>query len=368
MAPAPETILHGRCRCGQRYRIRHAQPGRVVHCPKCGRPIVIRPEDITAARSGLPLAPDQPETEPLDAIPIDGAELRLAPSGATPGMSDRLAVPAEDVAVRGATRTLRLHSGPETSAPVSAWDSGLADEAGFSPLLTDLALGFVLAGRPGNLRHLLLRTAICTGILWALIVAPGFFRFVAGWVLFFGVLLYAVRFVWGTLTLSAAGEDDLAGLNEDWNWLPDAVLPALWLILFTAASLVPWGLVTWFVPAALPARPALQLAALALGVFFWPAMVLAASLASPLAAVRPDILIRVVLGIGPAYLLAWLVVLATFVLWLGTLWSIGWLAVLTPLPGVALLFLAVFAALYSGYVAFRTLGVLYRHRSDRLGW
>lgn len=368
MAPVPETILRGRCRCGQRYRIRHATPGRVVNCPKCGRPIVIRPEDITAAQSGLPLAPDQPEGEPLDAIPLDGAELRLAPAGAAPGLSDQQVIPADDVAVSGATRTLRLHSGPDAPAAVSHWDSDLDEGSGFSPLVRDLALGFVLAGRPANLGHLLLRAAICTVMLWFLVMTPLFFRFIVGWLLFFGVLLYAVRFVWGTLTLSAAGEDDLAALSEDWSWLADAVLPALWLALFTVASLVPWALVTWFVPATQPGRPGLQLAALALGVFFWPAMVLAASLASPLAAVRPDILIRVVIGIGPAYLLAWGVVLATFALWLGMLWSIGWLAVLTPLPGVGLLFLSIFAALYSGYVAFRTLGVLYRHRSDRLRW
>ncbi len=363
-----EVVLRGRCRCGQRYRIRHARPGRVVHCPKCGRPIVIRPEDITAANTGLPLAPDQPEDEPLDAIPLDGAQLKLAPADARPGLTDRRVLCGDDVALASATRTMRYHSTELETPPASGWDDDAAPAGSYAALLRDLAASFVLAGRPGNLGHLLLRVAICAVLLWVLVTVPLIFSFVAGWLLLLGIHLYAVRFFWGTLSLAAAGEDDLAGLNEDWEWIQDAIIPALCLIVFTLAALVPWLLVTWLVPATVSGRPGLQVAAFALGVFFWPAMVMAASFSSPLAAVRPDIVVRVVLAIGPAYLLGWLVVVATFALWLGMVWAIGWLAALTPLPGAGLLFLSVFAAFYSGYVAFRTLGVLYRHRGHRLRW
>lgn len=361
MADAAETIIRGRCRCGQRYRIRHARAGRVVHCPKCGRPIIIRDEDITAASSGLPLAPDQPESPPLDAVPLDGGDLKLAPSDALPGLSGKRVFPTDDVAAASA--------GIKPSFPDHAPAAGDPWAGpGSGGMLLDLLRGFALGGRPGNLIQIGWTTLACTVALWVLNAAPFLMMFALGWVAFLATLAYVVRFLWGVLVLAANGEDDLRTLSGDWSWVQDAILPTIWLAVFTVVALVPSWLVRWYVPDSLTIKPTLVACALALGVFFWPAMIMAAGMGRPGYAIRPDILVRAVVAIGPAYLLAWAMVIAGFVIWLGMVWVVGWLHAHTPVPGFLLLLIATFAEIYGGYVVFHSLGVIYYHRSHRMPW
>ncbi len=362
MADTAETIVRGRCRCGQRYRIRHARAGRVVHCPKCGRPIIIREEDITAAGSGLPLAPDQPESPPLEAVPLDGGDLKLAPSDALPGLSGKRVFPTDDVAA--ASAGLKLSLPDPTPARGGVWGSPGTGGGMF----VDLCRGLALGGRPRNLIPFAWTTLACTVALWVLTAAPFLMMFALGWLVFLATVAYAVRFLWGVLVLAANGEDDLSGLSDDWSWVHDAILPTIWLIIFSLVALVPSWIVRWYVPDSLTVKPMLVLCALVLGVFFWPAMIMAAGMGRPGYAVRPDILVRTVIAIGPAYLLAWAMVVAGFVIWLGMIWVVGWLATHAALPGFLLLMMGTFAEIYSGYVVFHSLGVIYYHRSHRMPW
>jgi hypothetical protein len=81
---------------------------------------------------------------------------------------------------------------------------------------------------------------------------------------------------------------------------------------------------------------------------------------------RPDWLVRSLVGIGPLYIVPWLLVVVTVVGGYGLLAGMERMGTI-PFVG-EILFTIAFAllALYLGYVIFRILGLLYRHFHARL--
>ena len=53
MRAMPSNVVKLRCACGQRLRLRNAQPGQAVACPKCGKGLVTPGAD--AGDDGLQL-------------------------------------------------------------------------------------------------------------------------------------------------------------------------------------------------------------------------------------------------------------------------------------------------------------------------
>ena len=131
--------------------------------------------------------------------------------------------------------------------------------------------------------------------------------------------------------------------------------------------------VLWYVPETNPQKLLLIWVGLGLGWLFWPVAVMSVALGHTILFIRPDWLARCIIGIGPVYLLAWLLVMITLVAWI-FYWA-------TPLPSVAGVHVAVRIFLaaairicsvavnfYFGYVLFRMLGLLFRHFRARFPW
>ncbi|HUU99190.1 MAG TPA: hypothetical protein VM487_25945, partial [Phycisphaerae bacterium] len=174
------------------------------------------------------------------------------------------------------------------------------------------------------------------------------------------VLLYVVQFYWSILTHTAGGKDELSWFDADWDLWDDAFKPLIWLAAISGLCSLPAFGLYWYVPAAYVWKDPVVWAALIGGWFFWPVAVMSVALGNTLLFVRPDWLVRCALGIGPVYLLAWLLVMTVLV---------GWTAVyrfhagLAGLPPVRLA-----VSLYLGYVLFRMLGLLFRHFRGRFPW
>ena len=134
-------------------------------------------------------------------------------------------------------------------------------------------------------------------------------------------------------------------------------MPCLWVLMYAPKS---------------PNTLALSLVLLALGWFFWPVAVMSYAMGRSFAYLRPDWLVRCVYGIGPVYLIAWVLVMGTIAAWYGFYIGIGLLDNL-PLWGKGLLAivvspLAACVNLYFGYVLFRMIGLLFRHYRTRFPW
>ena len=182
------------------------------------------------------------------------------------------------------------------------------------------------------------------------------------------VVAFAIHFLWSTLTRTARGEDEIPVFDPTWDLWEDALKPLFWLLVVTSLCALP-ALTVWsFIPAGYPLTPVLMIAAVVLGSLFWPVAVLAVSLGESLLFLRPDWLIRGMLGIGPEYLLAWLQILvvvsalAAFYA-IGPLCLGGWLVeeFCYPIAAAVVMF-------YLGFVLFRSLGLLHRHFRHRFPW
>lgn len=369
MSSETEIVVRGRCACGRRFRVRHAQAGLVVRCPNCDRPITLTEADLRAAAAAEPLLPLQPEqAEAVEAVLLDEARLRPAAQGARPGLTGRtLGVHEEALLAEALNPGLRSTSGWAGALPTAASDA-TSPARGF---LTDLLASFYFGGHPVNAWLLLASAAGCAlpllFVAWVSGFAVGPGVSLLGLVMLGLVGLYVVRFYWRTLTLTAAGEDRIPLTDGDWDWLDDALRPLLWIGAITALCALPAGLAWWYVPAQ-SHRLAWTIAAAVLGSSLWPVALMSVALGESLLFVRPDWLIRCIVAIGPVYLLAWLLVVATGGAVAGLV-VLGMGAAPWP-PALQLLYVpsACFALLYLGYIVFRTAGLLFRHYRHRFPW
>ncbi len=372
MGEAGETIVRGRCACGKRYRIRHAQRDLIVTCPHCGRTILVTQADLKAAAGdiSIPLQPEQ--AEPAEAVLLDEVELRPAAHGSAPGLTGRQvhtheAAQLADALAQG--RHFKYATGRRSPGAPEV-PPGPRGSVNTSAFVLDLLLSFAFAGRLRNAAMLAATIAACTLPFLLLHLLPaGFVVLVAivDFVLGCLVFLFLVQFFWNIMSMTAAGEDGIPVVPAEWDWLDDALKPLVWLVGITLLCCVPAIVASIYVPIGPFYAPIIWAAGLA-GSFIWPIAVLSVAMGGSISALRPDWLVRGIVGIGPAYFLAWGLVLGIAAVVVGLV-SLdpsgrGWPPVLaTVYPA-----LAGGAVLYLDYVLFRTLGLLFRHFRPHLPW
>jgi len=329
----PATMVQ--CACGKRYRLRAVRPGQRVQCRHCGDTISV---------------PNTPSHRSLDGPDwLTLAEGQVVERPAPPPEFAMEPPPVNTVAPR---------------APVPVPDAPATELR--ATFLWDLLTSFSLAGSKSNAINLLMTAIGCAvPALLSQIPLLGCLAFPVVLILSIFVLLFVVHFFWSTLTRTAGGEDDIPVIQTDWTFWEDAIKPALWLIAITAICLGP----AYYLNARLaddPHRRVIVVATMLTGSLFWPVAVMSVALGETLLFLRPDWLVRCILGIGPVYLVAWLQILLT--LGVGYLFSRAklpfdqpGLSLLAPIVGYAV-------ELYLGYVIFRTLGLLFRHYRTRFPW
>jgi hypothetical protein len=332
----------------------------VVTCPACGRAIPITEADIRAALAGESLIPVQ-EKDPgmKEAILIDPGELRLASDGSRPGLTGGSAPHHAEAALLSGLHERALAGLDAGSTAPPSDEPRARDPSRPRGFLADLVASFYFAGKMGNGLNVLATAAGCTLVWLVGAILPGPLGLIG---IIFGalVLLYIVQFYWSVLAHTAGGEDELPWFDADWDLWDDAFKPLIWLAVISGLCSLPAFALYWFLPAALPWKGSFVLGGAFAGWFFWPVAVMSVALGNTLLFVRPDWLVRCALGIGPVYLLAWLLVMAVLLGWVAFYHFHARLAGL-PLVGLAI-------SLYLGYVLFRMLGLLFRHFRRRFPW
>ncbi|MFN0135908.1 MAG: hypothetical protein ACKVS9_07290 [Phycisphaerae bacterium] len=378
-----DLVIRGRCACGKRFRIIHATPGSVVHCPACNRPIPISISDIRGAIGDQSFIPLQDEaTQPRMALLIDHGELTMASVGSSIGATGRVVVNHEEALLVSALQGWRYRGEERRSA--WRWFSG--KRRGLSsilespirpvarPFMMDVVASFFFCGAAKNAVNLLL-TALACALPAVLIGLVGWrFGFIFAFLLLFTVA-YTCAFFWSILMQTALGEDEIPWVSSEYASAGAIIEPAIALLIAGGICGAPAILAAVAIPSGDPARLGAVLVGLALGSLLWPGLMMAIAVGGFTMLLRPDWLIWTIVRIGPAYLVAWLAVLLSIG---GGIW-ISYLAVLVSTQktgnmtadGVisAGMGLSAFLVLfYFGYVMFRTLGLLYRHFSKRFPW
>lgn len=362
MAGASEILVRGRCACGRRYRVRHAHIGTSVACPLCGRSINITEADLKIAGANERLIPLQSEAGELrEVVLVDRGDLRLAKKGARPGLTGRVKHDHEEAQLAAALRGWSSNQPVET-LPVPG---GIAEPEGAVAVqrrsfFEDCIASFYLVGSARNALNLAAMAVASSLFTWVFLI-PGIgpLRLVG----VFGCLIvaiFAVEFYWNTLRDSAFAEDEIPWSHDGWDLWEDALYPTAWLIAIGVACSLPAWLFAYWAPAGIAFRGEIYTALMFVGWFFWPVAVMSVALGNTILFARPDWLVRCVIGIGPLYVLPWLLVTLLLVVWRKVFELGGVLAVL-PLIGPAV-------NLYIGYVLFRTLGLLFKHFRHRLPW
>ena len=373
-----ENVVRGRCACGKRFRIRHARAGVIVTCPNCNRAITLTAADLRNTDADIPLIPLQPDTtEEKEATLVDPGELRPAVSGSRPGLTGAVEYAHSEAKLARAAQ-IRIGDFPDAPGRPGAPAQVFTTETGRRGFLADLIASVYLVGRRSNVYSLLATAAAFWFALAAMIVLPRMFAFlgiviavlmsVVGIVVGFFTVLYVMQFYWSVLTSTANGEDELSLVQADWDWWDDAARPLLLLAVISALCTLPALILSRVLPPAQPLRMHILWSVLALGWLFWPVSVMSVATGGSLSHLRPDLLIRCMIGIGPVYLAAWAIAATTLASW----WLViaaQWTPPPIPIIGtIGVLFIGMTANLYFGYVLFRTLGLLYRHFQQRFPW
>jgi|GEM_PF-988075 len=372
MAEPETTLVRGRCACGKRFRIRNAAAGSAVSCPNCRRVISITADDIASALDESGLVPIQPETsDALEAIPIDHGELRLAGEGSRPGLTGGKVYDHNEAQIahamrgwRSLSRTVEELAGEHT---VHRGGFAVGSAKGTQSFAMDLLDSFVLAGKWRN-ALVVLATALGAWLPTLLISIPmlGFARLLVAGIVAVAVIGYTVQFFWSVMNTTANGDDELSLFQADWDWMDDAIRPALTLVFVSVfCSLPAIAAQLWGLPPAFAARGVFVAGLLGAGWILWPMAVLLTSVSGTFTALRPDRIVRCILAVGPAYMSAVLAVFASLGLFAGYIYALGWVA-LAPIVRAALSVAGFPLNFYFGYVLFRNLGLIYRHFGARL--
>ena len=236
--------------------------------------------------------------------------------------------------------------------------------------IDDVLATYYFAGSRMNLAHVLV-TALAAMILALLgsVFPAGF------WILaLFNYAVYgiaaviALQFFWSVLSVTAGGDDELPLVAPNWDPWDDAVRPTILLGLITLGCSVPVIYVARYLPAGTPGYGAWLAGAALLGTFFWPMAMLATAISGSILAARPDLVVRSIVRIGPAYLVAWVAALLTVGSW-GMTYAYSDRLIGIPVAGAVLTaLLQVGLTFYYGYALFRILGLVYRHYEGRMAW
>lgn len=371
-----ESVVRVRCACGQRVRLKNARAGAIVQCPRCARSIRLTDADLRAASLGVALQPMQADiAHAPDAIPLGDEQLRLARTGSRPGATGEV-VETEEELVRdllnpSAFSARRRATAARGTRPESY--AGLPRSETFQRFVTEVAASFVLGGR---LRNLWTLAATAVGVLVPLAVMAGLMYLTQGWYLAslaglaVGLVMLALsvigilQFWWTTLTQTASGEDDIPIFVSEWDFLSDAVRPAVTLLI---SALVAFGPAAWMWAAYGRAVPQFYatVALLLLGSALWPLVLLSLGASGSLVLLLPERLVATLRGLGAAYPVAWGVEVVSVAMVIGYS-SLEARLAQTSLSQLAFDATLLLIAMYVGYVLFRTIGLLYRCFAHRL--
>ncbi len=366
-----------RCMCGKRYRVRNAQLGARTECSECGSIVEVTAADLETGYSADGLINlHQDQIEAKEAIPVGDNTVRLADKGSRPGVSHKTVLIHEEAAIAAAMAGRAIDGlGGLTSGAVASdvYDDEGAPRRGF---VIAMLSSFWFAGRGKNAMYVVFTAAplALTQILWAIIPFP--FSLIA--LFFFFVMMIAlVQFYWSVLIHATRGEDEIPWFETDWDLWDDVVRPVWWIGWISVCCSIP----SFVVGRMMPPGPAAELAgwaALAAGWFFWPVAVMSYALGRSFMFLRPDLLIRCILGIGPAYVIVWALVMTTLIGWWAAYYGQAWLAIQMGAAGaptavlwVVSVVMAVtnaFLTAYFGYVLFRMIGLQFRYYRDRFPW
>lgn len=363
MSGAPSQSVLVRCVCGRKYRIAGAAAGARTTCPACGSLIEVTDADLETGFSpdGLIRVRDEP-AEARDAIPVSDEPVRPAGRGEPLGLTGRADYSTEDALLA----TALSGRAPSLSSP-----TGGGEPLRRRPFLDDLLASFYFAGNRNNALNVLI-TSLPFSILTLVTVGLPFIFKPIAIPFWFIVVAYIIQFYWQVLRDTARGDDEIPWFDTDWDVWSDVIWPVWWVGGVSLLCSAPAILLTVYTPGA---SPALYWALLAGGWFFWPVCVMSVAIGHHIAFLRPDWIVRCVIGIGLPYVSAWLLTMLTLAGWYLTSYLSAGASVLRSAPvfvqvvGLAILVTVSSAAnLYFGYVLFRNLGVLFRHFRTRLPW
>ena len=362
MTQAEPIYVRGRCACGKRYRIRNARVGSVVLCPNCQRVIHLTDADLQSAGLEEHLIPLQAETaELLEAVPVNHGALRMAPEGSPPGLTGARVLSHEEAVLAYSARGNLKFTDPYEQASRHRPSIWTEFEPAPRPFLLDLLASFYFAGVPRNAITIVAMAAaysLLTLVQYLFLRVPLLLVLLIP--IYALIMMYTVQFYWAVLRHTANAEDVIPWGQEQWSFWYDSVVPLFRLALISFLCTLPYLILVrlqlpYFVGD--PMRAGLVLAA---GWFFWPVAAMSVAVGDSLGYLRPDWLIRSIIGIGPAYLPACLAAMLTVGVWyyfIQNWFTWMWL----PIIGIA-------ANMYLGYVLFRTCGLLFRHYRERLPW
>jgi hypothetical protein len=187
--------------------------------------------------------------------------------------------------------------------------------------------------------------------------------FFIGIVLMFAVTGYMISYFQRILVSSAGGEDRMPDW-PDFTSFGDLASPIFQFVGTYALSFGPWIALEAFAPGDAPWKTAGVVIALLFGCLYFPIGFLAVSMADSLTALNPLVIVASIVRIFGSYVLAVVVLAATFVAgYFGGALLEQYLPI-PILPGV----LSQFVSLYLIAVEMRILGLLYLHRKDDLRW
>lgn len=384
MPESHSETVRGVCSCGQRVRIKNARPGLQVACPRCRRPIVIGVglyDDARDGAGGLIAMPRDPE-ELREAVPVDTGTITLARDDARPGVTGRVTYTHDDEVVASA-----LSGGTYATYLGGAREAGVEAEVrrpgGIVGYLRDFFLSFAFAGNARAAATVLV-TGLCFGLLGALISfgfanAGAFLSFVVGVPLLaaaFMLNLMILAFFWNILEQTIAGKDDEIGLGVDLDVWHTFVRPALILLFFSLASFLP-GATAWGMAQVVPPEN-MNPVALGFFIFFlvlqlaiwflWPIMVVSYCVGETIAILRPDLLVRCIIGVGWSYPVVWLLASGIAAAWALSDLLTALLHGRFPGSQYVAAFCSEFLTIYLGYALFRGIGLVYRHFRHRFPW
>lgn len=381
-----------RCKCGKKLRIPATAAGRMVVCPNCQKQFRISPEKFHDARSRVasleggggsrepPSPPPAVEPQPV-ALDIEPVELDLQPAsldGATGALLTELEADAAGAAPRPngvAPRVVEIETTVELdyaagdTPPGAAGSGGPGDEIA-RPRRGYWADAFSSFGYPfRNVTNLFsfVFIALLACMRFPLAYAPiigavGAF-FIFGWLA--AVYLSTVRD-------TASGSDEMPGIKIEEGFVEDILKPAFRFIGSFAVALLPavtYGLLIAFgVPLPGLGVPVMM----AIGVFFWPIIVIMFALGFVQTLARLDLIVTTILRSILPYLATWLMLGVVLILFVATTMGsvIASFGVNLAIPDlmsagiVARIFLEVVQT-YLFLVAMRLIGLFYLHFKDR---
>lgn len=380
VAPA-DIVVRGRCACGRRFRVRNAQPGIVVSCPGCARPIPISLIDIRAATHGALLIPLQTDVvEAREALLIDHGRLSLAAEGSAIGPTGRVIRNHEESVLADAMRgwVPRDTAGPTSQrvGDITPRLPRLFDAPARSArrkFPADVWMSFAFAGCPKNGLNLLLTAVACSvpSVLMQLAWGPIAIAFLPFLLL---ALAYVAWFYWQVLFGTATGEDEIPWIASDFSDWRELLWPAIANVLVYALCAVPFLIARAITPPG-PAYLGVLTTAALVGSLLLPATLLAVALEGPFVLARADLIVRSIVRIGPVYAIPWAAAVLTITAAVGL--DLVTDALIERVAGgssagalaVAAVSFAQFAlSIYLGYVLHRIVGLIYRHHHRRLLW